>query len=35
MTYGYDKVGNRILMTKEGATSSYKYNELNQLTSSV
>lgn len=33
--YGYDKVENRIRMTKDGVTTSYKYNELNQLTSSV
>ena len=35
ITYGYDKVGNRTSMTKDGVTTSYKYNELNQLTSSV
>ena len=33
-TYEYDKVGNRKLMTKDGATTNYTYNELNQLTSS-
>ena len=35
ITYGYDKVGNRTSMTKDGVTTIYKYNELNQLTSSV
>ena len=34
ITYEYDKVGNRKLMTKDGATTSYTYNDLNQLTSS-
>lgn len=35
ITYGYDKVGSRTLMIKDGATTSYEYNNLNQLTSSV
>ncbi|MEG1410790.1 MAG: RHS repeat-associated core domain-containing protein, partial [Terrisporobacter sp.] len=35
VTYGYDKVGNRISMTKDGATTTSKYNNLNQLTSSI
>ena len=35
ITYGYDKVGNRTSMTKDGSTTSYEYNELNQLTSSI
>ena len=32
ITYGYDKVGNRTSMTKDGVTTNYTYNDLNQLT---
>lgn len=32
ITYGYDKAGNRTSMTKDGATTAYSYNKLNQLT---
>lgn len=32
ITYGYDKAGNRTSMTKDGATTSYSYNKLDQLT---
>ena len=35
ITYGYDKVGNRTSMTKDGSTTSYEYNSLNQLKSSI
>ena len=35
ITYGYDKVGNRTSMTKDRSTTSYEYNSLNQLTSSI
>ncbi|MEG0097726.1 MAG: RHS repeat-associated core domain-containing protein, partial [Cetobacterium sp.] len=35
VSYGYDKVGNRTSMTKDGATTTSKYNNLNQLTSSI
>ena len=32
IAYGYDKVGNRTSMTKDGVTTNYTYNDLNQLT---
>ena len=35
ITYGYDKVGNRTSMTKDGVTTNYTYNDLNQLTKST
>ena len=35
VTYEYDLVGNRTSMTKDGATTSYTYNDLNQLTKST
>ena len=30
-TYAYDANSNRVSMTKDGVTTTYKYNELNQL----
>lgn len=35
IAYGYDKTGNRASMIKDGATTSYTYNDLNQLTKSI
>ena len=35
ISYGYDKAGNRISMTKDGATTNYSYNKLDQLTKST
>ena len=33
--YTYDKVGNRVKEVKDGKTTTYTYNSLNQLVSSV
>ena len=33
-TYDYDKVGNRLKMTQNDEATTYKYNSLNQMTSS-
>ena len=35
IVYGYNKTGNRASMIKDGATTSYTYNDLNQLTKSI
>ena len=33
--YGFDNVGNRLSMTKDGVTTNYSYNQSNQLLSST
>lgn len=35
ITYGYDEADNRTSMTKDGATTNYSYNKINQLIGSI